>query len=139
MTHSADGTENMTNQNDDRDKVLAWARQTLENVVAEISDEGVIDNPLLESRLSWIMPSEFVIGQLRGQGSYASFFWVVGGPAMPIDCAHSNVASSPREAARHFAMKWQLDATRLDGEEAGELIQHAEHLYALADSDQLWT
>jgi hypothetical protein len=136
------------------DEALDWARATLANVVQEIMDEGVIDSPLLESRPAWTKPFEIVIGKLRDQGQQAEFLWVIGG-SVPVDCVHSGVASSARDAARHFSMKWQLEAARLENPaelkrlgldpatdwqaEAEALIAKAEYLYAVVDDDRFWS
>jgi len=65
------------------------------------------------------------------------------------------VATTPRDAARHFSLKWQLDAARyenpaerhrlgLDPAEDWEanaraLATKAEYLYKIVDDDQLWS
>ena len=136
------------------DENLAWARDELSKVVKEISDQGAIDSPLVEARPVWTKPFDIVIGQLRDQGVQTEFLWVIGG-SVPIDCIHSGVAANPRDAARHFSMKWQLDAGRyedpaerqrlgLDPAEDWDartkaLITKAEYLYKIVDDDQLWS
>lgn len=135
------------------DKDLAWAREELNKVVREITDQGAVESPLVEARAVWSKPLDVVIGQLRDQGVQAEFLWVIGG-SVPIDCIHSSVAASPRDAARHFSMKWQLEAARyqdpterhrlgLDPAEdwtahSKALIAKAEYLYKIVDDDQLW-
>lgn len=136
------------------DEALDWARATLANVVQEIMDEGVIDSPLLESKPAWTKPFDIVIGKLRDQGQQAEFLWVIGG-SVPNDCVHSGVASTARDAARHFSMKWQLEAARLENPteqqrlgldpatdwqaEAKALTAKAEYLYAVVDDDRFWS
>ncbi|MBT8090782.1 MAG: DUF4826 family protein [Gammaproteobacteria bacterium] len=136
------------------DEAIDWARQTLANVVQEIMDEGVIDSPLLESKPAWTKPFDIVIGKLRDQGQHAEFLWVIGG-SVPTDCVHSGVASTARDAARHFSMKWQLEAARLENlteqqrlgldpatdwqAEAKALIAKAEYLYSIIDDDRFWS
>lgn len=136
------------------DKALAWAREELDRAVQEITDQGVIDSPLVESRLAWSKPFEVVIGQLRDQGDETEFLWIVGG-TVPVDCAHSRTAATPREAVRHFSMKWQLDAARYQEPATRErlaldpsrdwqalgaaLVAKAEFLYAIFDDERLWS
>lgn len=139
--------------NSKADEAVAWARETLANVVQGIMDEGIIDSPLLEAKPAWSKPFDIAIGKLRDQGQQAEFLWIIGG-SVPIDCVHSGVASTARDAARHFSMKWQLEAARLEnpGEqqrlgldpatdrpaEAKALIAKAEYLYAVVDDDRFW-
>lgn len=136
------------------DKNLAWAREKLSKVVKEITDQGAIESPLVEARPVWTKPLDIVIGQLRDQGVQAEYLWVIGG-SVPTDCVHSSVAASPRDAARHFSMKWQLEAARyedpaerrrlgLDPSEDWEaqaraLVAKAEYLYKIVDDDRLWS
>lgn len=135
-------------------EAVEWARETLANVVQEISDQGVIDSPLLEARPAWSKPFDIVIGKLRDQGQPVEFLWVIGG-SVPIDCIHSSVASTARDAARHFSMKWQLDAMRFENpterkrlghdpatdwnEKAKDLVNKAQYLYSVTDNDQFWS
>jgi hypothetical protein len=142
----------MPQKNMDTDEAMAWAKTALEGAIQEVSDHGLIDSPLLESRLAWAMPFDFVIGQLRDQGNRIEFLWVIGG-SVPVDTVHSGVAPTARDAARYFSMKWQLDATRLENptsressgtdhsrvSEAKALVAMAEYLYAIVDDDRYWS
>lgn len=134
-------------------EALDRAKEQLDRALFEIMDMGVIESPLLEARPVWIRPFEFVIGQVRDQGQDTVRFWIIGGN-LPTDYVHHRVAETARDAARHFAMKWQLDAARLGDpasrEQAGRdpeydwdthsraLIKHAEHLYSITEDDSLW-
>ncbi|HJP52041.1 MAG TPA: DUF4826 family protein, partial [Pseudomonadales bacterium] len=82
------------------------------------------------------------------------FIWVISGPDVSTDHIDGNLAASPRDAARHFAMKWQMDAERLntlvkqkaevvnpevDREAfANTLIGYAESLYDIVNNDDFW-
>ena len=37
---------------------------------------------------------------------------------LPTDCINADICQTPREAARHFALKWQLGAEQLLDPEA---------------------
>ena len=133
---------------------LAWAKQELDGTVQTISDRGIIESPILESRLVWNKPFEVVIGQLRDHRNQTEFLWVIGG-SMPIDCIHSAVAPSARDAARHFSLKWQLEAAKLEDEserkrlglnpaidwraQAKTLVMKAQYLYSIAEDDRHWS
>lgn len=133
---------------------MAWAQSLLERVVENINDRGVIDSPLVEARVAWAKPGDVVIGQLRDQGNPGEFLWVIGGN-VPVDCVHSTIAATARDAARHFAMKWQLEAARYESADervrlgldpsvdwdaqAKALVAKAEYLYSIFDDDQYWS
>ncbi len=141
------------NDNVINEQTLAWARDKLAEIVTEVTDLGVIDSRLVEARPAWVRADEIVIGQLRDQGSSTEFLWVIGGKT-PTDFLHSDAAATARDAARHFSMKWQLEASRLEDPDersrlgldpkvdwdaqARALVAMAESLYAATEEDQLW-
>ena len=114
---------------------------------------GFIDSVLVEARPVWTLPYQVVIGQVRPEKETATFKWVISG-VVPVDCIDSSVASTPREAGRHFAMKWQLDAARYQDPsvqktlgqapaqgwvQLGEaLAKQAEALYELVETESHW-
>ena len=143
----------MTDTKHSREEAAKWAREQLDAVVSEIQENGVIDSPLIEARASWMKPFDIVIGQVRDQSQAQEFLWVIAG-SVPGDCIHSSVAPGPREAARHFSMKWQLEAARLESAEernrlgldpkidwdaqAKALSERAGYLYAVMEDDRNW-
>ena len=134
-------------------RARSWAKEELNRAIGVITDQGVIDSPLVESRPVWMKPFDIVIGQLRDQGVQTEFLWVISG-SVPTDCLHSNVAASARDAARHFSMKWQLEASRCEDPAERQrlgldpatdweahskaLTARAEYLYDIVDDSQFW-
>lgn len=130
---------------------MEWARQELAKVVSAVTDAGIVDKAVVEARPAWAFPPHVLIGRLRPQDATEAFFWVIGGE-MPPDFIDSGVAATARDAARHFAMKWQLEAARLRDSGSGDepdkqrdrqqrartLEQHAVALYAFIADDRLW-
>ena len=135
------------------EEVATWIKETLDKAVEEIMQRGIIDSVLVEARPVWTLPYQVVIGQVRPEKETATFKWVISG-VVPVDCIDSSVASTPREAARHFAMKWQLDAARYQDpaaqntfgpeqiqswDQLGEtLARQAEALYELVETESHW-
>jgi hypothetical protein len=116
----------------------AWARKVFDKAVRELIANNLIDIEVFEARPSWTMANQIVIGQVREVNSSTIFSWVICGD-LPTDHINSDVAATPRDAARHFSLKWQLDATRLTEPSASErLIQKAELLYELSESENIW-
>lgn len=91
--------------------LVDWSREQLGFAVDRLMREGVFRGDLLEIKPAWAFPNEFVIGRVREQGDASGFIWVICG-SEPFDFLSSNVASTPRDAARHFTMRWQLEAER---------------------------
>lgn len=130
-----------------------WARDCLDKAVITVSKTGVLEGITFEARVAWTLPQRLVIGQIRDSGPSRRELWIISGE-VPTDCIDASTCATPRDAARHFALKWQLGAEQLrDPEErakrplkpvadwssvADELEQVATDLYALADEDLAW-
>ena len=135
------------------EEVATWIKETLDKAVEEIMQRGIFDSVLVEARPVWTLPYQVVIGQVRPEKEKAMFVWVISG-VVPVDCIDASVASTPRDAARHFALKWQLDAARYrdpsvqktlgpaqeqSWDQLGEsLAERAETLYEMVENESLW-
>lgn len=130
----------MTNEleNNAKQETQQWIRTQLDAAVVQMGAIGVFDNTIIEVRPVWSAPTTFLLGKAREQGNMTTFRWFICGEA-PLDSVPADVAVTPREAARHFALKWQLDATRVEAQASRALVRLAEHLYALTDDDRLWS
>jgi hypothetical protein len=130
-------------QSDNNDEAMAtearkWLRKMLDHAAKEISERGILDDPLIEVKPEWMLPFALLVGRARGQGETRSFKWFICGE-VALDTLDAAMADSARNAIRSFAMKWQLDAERsTSGEESDRLIDAAQQLYPLAEDDRLW-
>jgi hypothetical protein len=139
----------------ERQQAVAWARSTIERAVQLFIDQGVLESTLLEAKPAWGIPRSVLIAMLREKGAGQHSFWLICGHDVPFDYVTSSAAASAREAARHFALKWQLEAARMressaaqafpDGDagsdpagESTRLETRAEWLYRLVDDEGLW-
>ena len=130
-----------------------WAREMTDAAVNEIMDKGVLSSEIIEARPAWWLPHRIVIGQIRDTQQHMASVWIIAGQ-VPTDYVSTEAAPTPRDAARHFAMKWQLDAARYkdpsiqeelgiehkdDWEQLGEaLALAAEALADLVADDRHW-
>ncbi|MGH6947794.1 MAG: DUF4826 family protein [Kiloniellales bacterium] len=123
------------------ERVAAWVRRKIAEAVEEFQKRSIADSAVLEAKPAWAFPFNVVIGKVRGQRDDSHFFWTICGD-VPCDFLASSVAATPREAARHFALKWQLEAARQRGSEQAALADDreraAEALYDLVRDDVLW-
>lgn len=140
-----------TPDNRGREELQAWIKLRLDAAVKELMHSGVVDNRFIEAKPAWVFPFQVLIGKIRKPLDSSDFNWFICGE-VPTDHLDSGAASSPRAAARHFAMKWQLEAARqldLPGQEStgqvpksrepgSQLADQAEALYALTDDARLW-
>lgn len=119
------------------DETNAWLRALIDDATATLGGLGLFDDPLMDIKPAWTLPHRILIGKVRAHGNAAGFRWFVCGE-LPLDHIGDDAAGTPREAARHFSMKWQLEATRQAGADAESLIRNAEALYAVVADDRLW-
>jgi len=135
------------------DPNATWVHDTFRAAVDEVMNIGMIPDGLVEARAVWALPGRFVIGQVRDAGNPTSFYWAIAGE-VPTDIIGAESATTAREAARYFSMKWQTFAAHLENpadretlgmggrkdwmEESAAMIARAEILYAVADDDGYW-
>ncbi|HEV2321310.1 MAG TPA: DUF4826 family protein [Gammaproteobacteria bacterium] len=99
----------------------------------------------------WIIPQRAMLGRVWPKHGETPKLWVITG-VVPTDHVESSAARNCREAARYFAMKWQLEAARLgqgDATSAGEgkidwnemgtsIARRAEWLHDLMQDERRW-
>lgn len=133
--------------------IAGWARQLLDRALTEIGQRGVFKTAEVQARVVWMLPGQIIIGQAREPGKKGAFTWVIAGD-LPTDYLPSTAAATSREAARHFAMQWQLTSARLEellqkrqgGSASGaemeaackKMATQAEGLYELTASESFW-
>lgn len=115
----------------------SWLRARLDLAVDQLGALGEFHAPMIEVKPAWAAPGHFLIGMAREQGE-GDFRWFIVRQSGALDVLPGTVAAAAREVARHFAMKWQLDATRLPDPDSRELVGQAEHLYRFCTDDKLW-
>lgn len=105
----------------------------------------------------WAVPEMLFVGKVWPQDDRAKVYWIISGPGLPTDHIEGNLADTPRDAVKHFSLKWQLQSAgmekldtqpapsdesasqRIDlAQVAHKLRDHAEALYSIAERDELW-
>jgi hypothetical protein len=138
----------------DRKEALAWAREKLRKAVDETIQRGVFVDQVVEAKPIWVLHEKVAVGQARESSQPDTFVWIICGD-FPTDHIGSAAAATPRDALRHFALKWQMDAERYEipavrkthgwpedtdlSDLTDQLIAKADELYAIAEEDSLWT
>jgi hypothetical protein len=119
------------------ERLKDWTEKALKTAVEELLDRGITDTPLVEAKPAWVLPFQILIGKIREQGDDARFWWFISGD-LPTDHVESSAAASTRDAARYFALRWQIRAAN-DKDAGSQLTGRAESLYQLAEDDRLWS
>jgi hypothetical protein len=116
----------------------AWLRSRLDSAVQALIGAGIFGSATIEVKPAWAAPGHYLIGKAREAGVDRSFRWFIRSEGGALDHVPGDTAATAREAARHFSLKWQLDATRLAEADAAALVERAEFLYALVDDERFW-
>jgi len=138
----------------DWEPVRAWYKKTLDDVVKEMLRTGAIAGIAVEASPIWVSPYEILIAKVWDAQQKSQFIWTISGDSVITDHVAGSVAVTPQEVARHFSLKWQMDAERLialaqnkapvENTEmhmeayTEKLIQYAEKLYELTTRDEIW-
>ena len=98
----------------------------------------------------WALPNRICIGQVWPKHDSSHAYWVITGD-VTTDHLDVSTATSARDAARHFALRWQLHSaqlmqglkdekdTEIDWQKIGsELATKAEYLYNLVEDKEIW-
>ncbi len=130
----------MTNPDDTAtDARQVWLRSKLDDAIDGLMRLRILESPTIEVKPAWAAPGHYLIGKAREPGDERRFLWFIYGDDGLLDQVAGDTASTPREAARHFSLKWQLDATRAGGADAERLAERAEFLYSLVDDERFWS
>jgi Domain of unknown function (DUF4826) len=137
----------------------AWVREAMREVCVRMVSAGHIGADL-KWEVPWGLLGRCLIARVWSAGEPENAWWAVTGD-LPFDAIPAAVAINPREAARHFALRWQLEAARMEGlatnpggegaaappteggrvdwnAAAARLVRNAERLYAIVARDDLW-
>lgn len=134
-----------------RTQLQAWLQGQLEGQARYVVAKELVTGNKARAYAAWALPGKLCIGRLVSVNNKAQAYWVISGEC-PTDELELKLAATPRDAARHFALKWQLMAARLgdssrqaaNGESdtwsqvGGKLAAAAEQLYRLAADDKHW-
>jgi hypothetical protein len=139
---------------DGNNSLKSWYKRVLDGVVRDMLTAGAVVGTAVEATPVWAVPNEILISRVWAAGQQNSFIWTIAGERMITDHIVGAVAATPRDVARHFSLKWQVDAERLyqiarrkdvpeiAGKQietyAGRVIQCAERLYDLASREDIW-
>ena len=118
-----------------------WIREQYQAATKYLATQGLVTDSVIVEASRYLVPL-LAIWKLKVlDGSY---FWVICGD-LPSDHNTFDVAPNAREAVRHFAFKWQMQAENLlkiaDKEQeefARLLIGRAEGLYDMYQQEKLW-
>ena len=132
----------------------AWYKSLLDQVVQEMIRLKAVTGVAVQAAPVWMVPHEILIAKVWGINNENDFVWSVSVDKLIADYIAGSLAATPREVARHFSLKWQMDADRLLSREhnklaveksdtrmqdfSKKLIKHAETLYEMANRDDVW-
>jgi len=118
-----------------------WVREQYQVATKYLATKGMVTNSVKVESSRYLVPllAIWQLTLLNGER-----YWVLCGD-LPTDHSPLNVATTAREALKHFSFKWQLQAENLlkagDKEQddfAQLLIGRAQGLYQVSENEKLW-
>ena len=138
----------------EREALRDWYKPLLDDVVQEMLKRKAVVGAAVEATPVWVFRNKILIAKVWGMGQKTRFIWTISGGDLITDFIPASMAATPKDAVRHFSLKWQMDADRLlalgnsktpavdtqssMGNYANKLIKDAEALYDLAERDDIW-
>ncbi|MCZ6559778.1 MAG: DUF4826 family protein [Gammaproteobacteria bacterium] len=139
----------------DVEKFAEWLKEQIQGMSRHVYASGLFSVEAT-GHCVWSVPHLVFLGQIWPKDDRSSKYWVISGLDLPTDHFEEGLAATPREALRHFSMKWQLQSSKVAelGEQGGSdgavssatdwqriadgLQSNAEALYTLVERDELW-
>jgi hypothetical protein len=132
----------------------SWYKKRLDQLVEEMLRSKAVSGAAVDATPVWAAPELVLLAKMWDASQRRNFIWAITGDGVVTDHIAGNVAATPQEAARHFSLKWQMDAERFLGMARGagssekttaqleafskRLVASAELLYDFASRDELW-
>ena len=129
-----------------------WHKAQVQQVADYLRRQQIFDTDIAGEWL-WIIPHRAMLGRVWPKHGANPKYWVITG-VVPTDHADGGAARTAREAARYFALKWQLEAARLgEGSKQtldlggskvdwkameGDIAKRAEWLHDLMQDNRRW-
>ena len=126
----------------------------LDELVKKMIKIGAISGVAVDAAPVWGSEGQLLIAKIWDTANKSQFIWAITGELAVTDHIPGSMAVTPRDVARHFSYKWQMDAERLaemanaDSQIANtsanieaqskKIIQLAESLYSLTEQDEIW-
>src|SRR5579859_2448091 len=88
-----------------------WHQAQQQQVADYVRRQQIFDTDITGEWL-WIIPHRAMLGRIWPKHGVSPKYWIITG-VVPTDHAEAAAARNVREAARYFALKWQLEAARL--------------------------
>lgn len=138
----------------DQAALKSWYKGLLDRLVPDLVKAGAITGAAVEARPVWAAPEQILIARVWNAAQKSQFIWAIVVKDVVTDHIAGSAAASAKEAARHFSLKWQMDADRLlravgesvqDEAAAAEirnyarrLVALAEQMYELSQQEEVW-
>ena len=135
-------------------ELKTWYKKRLDKLVEEMLRSKAVSGAAIDASPVWAAPELVLLAKIWDASQKRNFIWAITGDGVVTDHIAGNVAATPQEAARHFSLKWQMDAERFLGMAPGagssekttaqleafskRLVASAELLYDFASRDELW-
>lgn len=132
-------------------ELKSWIEAQFHGMGRHVTEQGLITGAKAEGRPMWAMPGKLFIGKVWDTDDKTNAWWIITG-VVSADHLDASVAATPRDALRHFCLKWQMQAARLEQTAEADdpsdqqdwtgisanLAAQAEALFPVVDDDRYW-
>jgi len=131
-----------------------WFKPMLDELIKEMIRIGAVSGVAIDAVPVWGAEDQLLIAKIWDTANKSQFIWAITGELAVRDHIPGSMAVNPRDVARHFSYKWQMDADRLAEmansnsqiantkenieAQSRKIIQLAESLYAMTEQDDPW-
>ncbi|NRD73781.1 DUF4826 family protein [Shewanella sp. VB17] len=123
-----------------------WIKEHFQKANRFLAEKGVIPSKVVTDDSRYLAPY-VAVWKMESKQPIKQTFWVISGD-LPSDYVDVKVATTARDALRHFSMMWQMKAENLHqsgvtkdpihAKFAQLLVSRAESLYQLQGDTKLW-
>lgn len=133
----------MTDKIDSQEALSAWVREQFQKANKHLAEKAILYETVVIEDCRYLAPK---VAVWKIKDTKKNFYWVISGD-VPADVLPASVATSAREAIKHFSLSWQLRASnilehvksdQLEKDYANLLIEKADLLYEVQAEDKWW-
>ena len=86
------------------EELSTWFKPLLNEVVQEMIKRKAVTGAAVEASPTWAFPGKILIAKVWGMGEKSRFIWTISGEEVITDHINGSMATTPKDAARHFAL-----------------------------------
>jgi regulator of protease activity HflC (stomatin/prohibitin superfamily) len=133
----------MTDKIETQEQLTKWVQEQFQRANKHLAEQGILFDTVVTEESRYLAPS---VAVWKIKDTKKKFYWVISGD-LPADALPASVATSARDAIKHFSMSWQLKAENILRNSTSDQVQKdyaallgekADLLYEVQEKDEWW-